>query len=63
MKQEIAIYTRTESVPGKPDRISQERVQVLARGGGYALVRNPGCYPFAVPDRLLSDPQPKDPPQ
>lgn len=54
--REFAIYHRPVShlVNGKFVRSTEDqRVRVLARAEGYALVRNPGAMPFVVSERDL----------
>ncbi len=55
MKEEV-IYCRRVIKPdgGKlVNVIVPERVTVMARADGYAMVRRKGCLPFAVREREL----------
>lgn len=58
-KKEFAIYRRVDVavVNGKwAKQVSEHLVQVMARANGYAMVRNPGCYPFVVSEKDLAAP-------
>ena len=55
--REFATHNRLliELVAGKfVRRIKPERVRVMARAEGYAMVRLKGCMPFVVPESSLS---------
>lgn len=61
--KEFAIYGRR--VPFIADgrfceEIRPERVRVMARAEGYAMVRLPGAMPFVVSDKDLTTPPTKE---
>jgi hypothetical protein len=59
-KKEMAIYNRWRvDIEGGRfvEKIERCEVRVMARAEGYAMVRRPGCIPFAVREKDLEMPQ------